>query len=236
MFLSVIIPAYNEESRIVATLEQIVGFMSSQAYTWEVLVVDDGSTDTTGSLVAELAISQPNLRLITLLHRGKGWAVKNGMLEAVGQYRLLCDADLSVSIDQVERFLPPQTGEIDIAVGSRETTGSYRIGEPLRRHIMGRVYNTLVRLLAVPGLADTQCGFKCFQGRIVPELFQSQTMDGFAFDVEILFLATKAGMTLQEVPVEWHFRELSKVSALRDSWLMTLDLMKILWRHSRRGS
>ena len=177
----------------------------------------------------------PTFGSSALIHRGKGWAVKNAMLAAQGQYRFLCDADLSVPIEQVERFVPPQVGEVDIAIGSRETAGARRIGEPFRRHVMGRVYNGLVRLLAVPGLADTQCGFKCFRGAVVPELFQRQTMDGFAFDVEVLYLANKAGMTLREIPVDWYFRERSKVRTFRDSWSMTLDLLKIRWRH-RRGT
>ena len=234
VFLSIVIPAYNEESRIGNTLERVLGFLRLQPYSWEVLVSDDGSTDATGRLVAGMAALHPNLRLLSLRHRGKGWAVKNGMLAAQGQYRLLCDADLSVPIEQVERFVPPHASEADIAIGSREIDGARRIGEPLRRHIMGRVYNALVRLLAVPGLADTQCGFKCFRWEIVPDLFQQQTMDGFAFDVEVLFLASRAGMTLREIPVDWYFGESSKVRAFRDSWSMTLDLIKIRWRH-RRG-
>ena len=235
VFLSVVIPAYNEESRIAGALDQVIGYLSSRPYTWEVLVADDGSADATGRLTAALAALHPNLRLLSLPHRGKGWAVKNGMLAARGQYRLLCDADLSVSIDQVERFLPVQAGGVDIAVGSRETAGARRVGEPLRRHIMGRVYNALVRLLAVPGLSDTQCGFKCFRGEIVPELFGRQTMDGFAFDVEVLFLAHRAEMTLREIPVDWRYREHSKVRAFRDSLSMTLDLLRVRRRH-RRGA
>ena len=234
VFLSIVIPAYNEESRIGDTLQQVIEFLKSRPYTWEVLVADDGSTDATGRLVADQADLHPNVRLISLCHRGKGWAIKNGMLAAKGEYQLLCDADLSVPIEQVERLLPPQVEGIDIAIGSRETAGARRIGEPVRRHVMGRVYNTLVRILAVHGLADTQCGFKCFRGEIVPELFGRQTMDGFAFDVEVLFLATKRGMTLREVPVDWYFRERSKVRTFPDSWSMTLDLLKIRWRHRGR--
>lgn len=233
MFLSVVIPAYNEESRISDTLEQVIGYLMSRPFTWEVLVADDGSTDATGQLVAAQAALHPNVRLISLCHRGKGWAVKNGMLAARGQYQLLCDADLSVPIEQVERLLPPQVEEVDIAIGSREIAGARRIGEPVRRHIMGRVYNTMVRFLAVPGLSDTQCGFKCFNGEIAPELFRRQTMDGFAFDVEVLFLATKVGLTLREIPVNWHFRQHSKVRTFQDSWSMTFDLLKIRWRHCR---
>ena len=230
-FVSIVIPAYNEEARISDTLKELIGYLNSRSYTWEILVADDGSTDATGALVSELAAREPKVRLISLPHRGKGWAVKNGMLAACGAYRLLCDADLSVPVDHLERVLPPQLEGIDIAIGSREAPGARRIGEPARRHIMGRAYNTLVRFLAVPGIRDTQCGFKCFRQEIVPELFRRQTTNGFAFDVELLFLARKAGLKLMEIPVDWYYREHSKVRPLHDSWTMTLAVLKIRWRY-----
>lgn len=230
-FLSIVIPAYDEESRIVDTLGQVVGYLESQSYPWEVVVADDGSTDATATLVEEFASQHPNVRLLHLTHRGKGWAVKHGMLEAIGRYRFLCDADLSMPIDQVERFLPPLLDGVDIAIGSREAPGARRIGEPSRRHLMGRFYNWLVRALVVPGVADTQCGFKCFRGDVVPQLFAAQRIDGFAFDVEVLFLAARKEMTIQEVAIDWHYRDQSKVRPVRDSLLMTLDLLRIRWRH-----
>lgn len=233
VFLSIIIPAYNEEARISATLERVIGYLGDRSYSWEVLVADDGSTDETASLVTGMTANRPNLRLMSLGHKGKGWAVKNAMLEAKGEYRVLCDADLSVPIEQVERLLPPQAQGVDIAVGSRAAEGARRIGEPSRRHLMGRIYNILVRIIAVPGLQDTQCGFKCYRGDVVPALFRRLTMDGFAFDVEVLFLAAKEGMTLQEIPVDWYYQENSKVRAFRDSVAMTLDLMRIRWRNLR---
>jgi hypothetical protein len=153
------------------------------------------------------------------------------MLDAAGSYCFLCDADLSMHIEQVERFLPPQLQGVDIAIGSREALDSRRIGEPARRHTMGRWFNALVRVLAVPGLDDTQCGFKCFRGEIVPELFQQQTLDGFAFDVELLFLARRSGMKIREIGIDWYYREQSKVRQIRDSFAMTRDLLKIRWRH-----
>ena len=238
VYLSVVIPAYNEESRIRDTLRQVIDFLSARPYTWEVLVADDGSTDATACIVDELASEHSNLRLLSVSHRGKGWAVKTGMLAANGRCRLLCDADLSVPVEQVERLLSPLEDETDIAIGSREGPGARRIAEPGRRHLMGRVYNALVRLLAVPGVQDTQCGFKCYRGEIVPSLFQRQTADGFAFDVEVLFLARKSGMTVQEVAVDWYYRERSKVRPFRDSLSMTLDLLKIRWKYfkGRYGS
>lgn len=228
--LSVIIPAYNEASRIVSTLEQVAGFLSTRPYAWEVVVVDDGSSDHTRALVAEFAARHPQVRLLERPHRGKGGAVKAGMLAATGQYRFMCDADLSMPIQQVERFLPPQVEGVDVVVGSREAAGARRVGEPWRRHLMGRFYNWLVQVLAAPGLQDTQCGFKCFRGQVAADLFRRQTLDGFAFDVEVLFLARKAGLVVREVGIDWHYRQLSRVRPLRDSAAMTWDLLKIRWR------
>lgn len=232
-YLSIVIPAYNEEPRISSTLEQVIRFLSTQPYSWEIVVADDGSEDATGQVVGGLAVSNPNLRLLNLPHKGKGWAVKNAMLAASGQYRLLCDADLSVPIAQVERFLPPRMQGVDVGIGSREAEGARRIGEPGRRHLMGRTYNALVRFLAAPGVKDTQCGFKCFRGETARELFSRQTIDGFAFDVEVLFLARKKGLKLKEVGVDWYYRERSKVRIIRDSFAMTIDLLKLRWRYHR---
>lgn len=230
-FLSVVIPAFNEEPRISGTLSQVIEYLAGQDYGWEVVVADDGSRDHTAQLVGRVIVEHPNVRILRLPHRGKGWAVKHGMLAAQGEYRLLCDADLSVPIEQVERLLPPLGPGSDIVLGSREAPGAARIGEPARRHLMGRVFNRLVSRLAVPGLSDTQCGFKCFRGEVVQDLFRRLTIDGFAFDVELLFLARKLGLTFEEVGVDWYYRPESKVRPLRDSLAMTLDLLKIRWRH-----
>ena len=233
VFLSIVIPTYNEEALISGTLVQVADFLKTRGYTWEVVVADDGSTDTTARLVEVFAQANPQVRLLRLRHRGKGSAVRGGMLEANGKYRFLCDADLSMPIEQVERFVPPQAQGLDLAIGSREASGARRFGEPAHRHMMGRFYNALVRIMAVPGLKDTQCGFKCFRGEIVPLLFRHQTMEGFAFDVEVLFLARKAGLVIREVPIDWHYREGSKVRPLRDALAMTRDLLKIRWRNWR---
>jgi len=233
VFLSIVIPTYNEEAIISATLGQVAEFLRTRRYTWEVVVADDGSTDATARLVGNFAQGNPQVRLLSLSHHGKGWAVREGMLEAKGQYRFLCDADLSMPIEQVERFLPPQAQGLDLAIGSREASGARRFGEPPYRHLMGRFYNALVRMLAVPGLQDTQCGFKCFRGEIVPLLFRRQTMEGFAFDVEVLFLARKEKLSIGEIGIDWHFRQGSKVRPLRDAFAMTRDLLNIRWRNWR---
>ena len=157
--------------------------------------------------------------------------MKNGMLAAEGQYRLICDADLSVHIQQVERLLPPNGPDTDIVLGSREAMGAARIGEPVLRQAMGRLFNLLVSRLAVPGLADTQCGFKCFRGITAQDLFQRLTIDGFAFDVELIHIARKLGFSLSEVGINWYYKSESKVRPLQDSLTMTVDVIRIRWRH-----
>ena len=209
----------------------MIEYLSAQNYLWEIVVADDGSLDQTTRLVGLQVVNYPNIRVLHLPHRGKGWAVKNGMLAAEGEYRLLCDADLSVPIEQVERLLPPVGPDADIVLGSREVVSAVRIGEPLRRHFMGRAFNKLVTLLAVPGLEDTQCGFKCFRSEAALELFSQITVDGFAFDVELFYLARKRGITYSEVGVDWYYRSESKVRPLQDSLIMAIDLLKIRWRH-----
>ncbi len=236
VFLSIVVPVFNEEPRIQGTLDEMLVFLDGFPCSWEVLVSDDGSADSSKALIAPYLHRSPHVRLLSLTHKGKGWAVKRGMLAAKGDYRVLCDADLSVPIEQVERLLPPQLEGVDVALGSREAQDSRRIGEPGSRHALGRVYNVLVRLLALPGLKDTQCGFKCFSSRVVPQLFGAQTLDGFGFDVEVLFVARKAGMSVREVGVDWYYREHSKVRPLRDAIAMGLDLLKMLWRHRRTGT
>ncbi len=194
-------------------------------------MADDGSDDGTARLVMDAAGGDPRVRVLPLSHGGKGWAVRHGMLAASGEFRLLCDADLSVPIAQVERLLPPQCAGVAVAVGSREAPGAARYGEPGRRHLMGRVYNTLARRLATPGLADTQCGFKCFNAAAADLLFGHATINGFSYDVEVLHLARRSGLTVAEIGVDWHYREHSKVRPLRDAFSMALDLLRIRWRH-----
>lgn len=231
-YLSVVIPAYNEERRLPDTLDAAREYLSRQGYTWEIIVADDGSEDGTARLVIETAATVDNLELLTLPHRGKGSAVKHGMLAARGEYRFLCDADLSMPIEHLARLLPGDGSSADIVIGSREAAGARRIGEPKRRWLMGRVFNAMTQMLATPGIADTQCGFKVFGAEAARTLFPRQTLDGFAFDAEVLFLARRHGFTIAEVGIDWHYRDESKVRPFRDGWRTLRDLVIIRWRWS----
>jgi dolichyl-phosphate beta-glucosyltransferase len=226
-FLSIIVPAYNEDRRLPTTLPRIVAFLQAQDYPGEVMVVDDGSVDKTARVVEEMAARLPFITLIRNEHRGKGYAVRTGMLAAQGDYLFLCDADLSMPIEEVAKFLPPALEEYDVAIGSREVEGARRYDEPPHRHLMGRVFNSLVRLLAVPGFQDTQAGFKCFRREVAREVFPYQTMDGFGFDVEILFIAQKRGYRIVEVPINWYYMTNSRVSPVGDSVRMVREIMQV---------
>ena len=228
-YLSVVIPAYNEETRLPETLAAIRDYLAAKPYTWEIIVANDGSADATGDIVSGFAGAEPRIRLLDLPHRGKGSAVKAGMLAARGDYRFLCDADLSMPIGFLERLLPPDSDAV-IVIGSREAAGARRVGEPRRRWLMGRVFNAMTRLIAVPGISDTQCGFKVYPAGAAETLFPLQTLDGFAFDAEILFLARRFGFSVAEVGIEWHYMAESKVRPFRDGWRTLRDLIVIRWR------
>jgi len=226
-FLSIIIPAHNEEFRLPPSLQKIDQFLATQPYSAEVLVVENGSHDRTLEVAQEFARQVPFLRVLHEEERGKGLAVRRGMLEARGEYRFICDADLSMPIEQVNRFLPPGLPEPDVAIGSREVTGAVRYHEPAYRHLIGRVFNTMVRWAALPGLQDTQCGFKCFHRTAAEEVFRRQTLPGMSFDVEVLFIARRLGYRIQEVPIDWYFDPDSRVRLLQDSLRMFTDLLTI---------
>ena len=226
--VSIIVPAYDEASRIVPTLETIVGFLSGQPYTWEVLVVDDGSSDDTAAVVSRWALANDGVRGEMIPHAGKGWAVRHGMLSATGHYRFMCDADLAMPIEWLPRFLERMEKGYDIVAGSRQIAGARRFGESIFRHVMGRIFNWSVRLVAVGGFQDTQCGFKCFRGEVADELFVLQKTRGFGFDVEILYLALKKrGLSVLELPIDWHHHKASKVRAIADSFLMVRDIVLV---------
>ena len=233
-FLSIIIPAYNEETRLPNTLEQIFAFLQKQSYAAEVLVVENGSRDRTFEIATGFAERYPNLYVFQEKQKGKGNAVKHGMLEAHGEYRFMCDADLSMPIAELSKFLPPALNSADIAIASREVRGAVRYNEPYLRHLTGRIFNNLIRLLVLPGLQDTQCGFKCFRAQVVEDIFSYQTLNGWSFDVEILYIAQRNGYRIREVPIHWYFNADTKISILKDSWHMFLDLL-VIRQNAMRG-
>jgi len=233
--VSIVVPAYNEESRLGETLVELCAFLSRQPWDWEVRVVDDGSTDETCRVADEHARRNRNIILQREPHRGKGGAVKAGLLAARAPFRFICDADLSMPVSELPRFLPPQLEDFDVAIGSREGFGARRIGEPFVRHLAGRLFNFAVQRLSVSGIEDTQCGFKMFTAAAVETIFPLVQVDGWAFDIEVLCIARARGLRIVEVPVEWHYRRASQVSLLRDGVGMFRELIRIGAR-ARRGA
>lgn len=231
--LSIVIPAYNEEKRLGMTLETVAAYLAQQPWSWEVRVVDDGSADGTVAIVQRHAAAEPRIVVQREPHRGKGGAVKAGLLAATGAYRFICDADLSMPITELNRFLPPFAAAFDIAIGSREGKGARRVGEPLYRHLMGRLFNGVVQQLALPGIEDSQCGFKMFTADAVHAIFPLVTIDGWAFDVEVLTIAREHGLRIAEIPIEWHYRDESQVSMVRDGLGMLRELARVRLRALR---
>jgi glycosyltransferase involved in cell wall biosynthesis len=229
-FFSLIIPAHNEENRLPDTLLQVTAYLESQPYEYEVLVVENNSTDNTLEIGKAFAAQHAHVRVLHNDQSGKGRAVKQGMLEARGDYRFMCDADLSMPVAEISKFLPPALTNFDIAIGSREAPGSVRYNEPLYRHLGGRLINLVIRVLALPGLQDSQCGFKCFTAQAAEDLFRVQTLTGWSFDIELLYVARKRGYRLVEVPIDWYFQVESKVHAVRDALRMIGDIFTIRWK------
>ena len=234
IFLSIVIPAHNEEKRLPRTLEQVFAFLEKQDFSAEVVVVENGSADRTFEIARSFAEKHPQMRVLQNNERGKGLAVRRGMLEARGQYRFICDADLSMPIEEIVKFVPPALSGFDVAIGSREAPGAVRYNEPAYRHWGGRGINLIIRLLILPGLQDTQCGFKCFSAEASQHLFKLQTLPGWSFDIELLYLARRAKMRIREIPIHWYFGEDSKVSAVKDALNMIRDIFRI-HGNARRG-
>jgi dolichyl-phosphate beta-glucosyltransferase len=232
LWLSIVIPAYNEAKRLPPSLKTIVRFLKRRKWydISEVIVVDDGSVDRTVAVAKRFAAAHPPVKIISAPHRGKGAAIRRGMLEARGDFIFLCDADLAMPIKGLPNFLPPLSPEADLVIGSRELPGAHRYSEPWHRHVMGRVFNLIVKMLVVPGIDDTQCGFKCLTRAAAGELAHEMTLDGLSFDVEMLALARALDMTISEIPVEWHHEPNSRVRPIRDTIAMVCDV----WRVRRR--
>jgi dolichyl-phosphate beta-glucosyltransferase len=231
--LSIIVPAFNEAARIGLTVSALQSYLPTLGLPWELRIVDDGSRDQTAAIVESLSRVDPRVVLQREPHRGKGGTIRAGMLAARTDLRFMCDADLSMPVTELARFLELVPSRFDIVIGSREGTGARRIGEPAYRHVMGRAFNALVRSVAMPAVHDTQCGFKLFTGTAADAVFSRTTIDGWAFDIEALVIASQLDMRVHEMPIEWHYRELSRVSPGRDSLLMARDVLRIRWNAAR---
>ena len=225
--ISLVIPAYNEAARLPPNLDELFEFLDGFGHEAEVLIVDDGSTDGTADLIRE-----PARALANEVNHGKGYAVRQGMLEARGEIRVFMDVDLAVP----PRFLHDLIERIhegnDIVIGSRHIAGAeVNAGEKQYRRTMGVIFNKLVRMFAVGGISDTQCGFKGFTADAAELLFNRQKLDGFAFDVELLYMARRLGLKVLEMPVEWNDSESTKIRPLVDSAIMFKDILRVRWLH-----
>ena len=230
-YLAVIVPSYNEESRLLPTLERLREFFLAQEYTWTVTVISDGSKDRTNSIAQEFADKNPGFFLLAYSpNRGKGYAVRRGMLETLGENILFSDADLAAPIEEVDKLLTHMREGADIAIGSRPLKESnLEIRQPWYREQLGRAFNRAVQLLAIRGIEDTQCGFKIFTRSAAQDIFKRCKLDGFGFDFESLMIAKDLGYRIDEVPIRWSHQEGSKVVLMRDGPRMLRDLVKLRW-------
>ena len=230
LMISIVIPAYNEEKRIGGSLSEVFAFMSDSGMEYEIIVVDDGSSDGTSRIVESMAADSPKVRLVRYAkNRGKGHALRTGVLVAKGDFVLVMDADLSTPMEELWKMMPYLAkGEYDIAIGSRALALSDIIRkQPWWRQGMGKMFNKIVKTLVIGDFSDTQCGFKLFAGNVARTLFGEAIIDRFAYDVEVLARAKKKGHRIQEVPIRWVDSPESKVDPLKDSLQMLADLVRI---------
>ncbi|HUG16525.1 MAG TPA: dolichyl-phosphate beta-glucosyltransferase [Thermomicrobiales bacterium] len=235
--LSIVIPAYNESERLPTTLKAIDEYVTASGETTEIIVAEDGSEDNTLSVARAFVSRDASYHVLPLPHRGKAAAVRSGILMARGEHVLFTDADLSTPIEYASRLVRALDDGADVAIGSREGAGATRVSEPGYRHVMGRAFNLMVRLVAVPGIDDTQCGFKAFRRDVAADLFGRARLHVgggvvrgarvTGFDVEILHLARRRGYTVAQIPVFWEHVSGSKVHPLRDSFRMATDVARV---------
>ncbi|HEV7517315.1 MAG TPA: dolichyl-phosphate beta-glucosyltransferase [Thermoanaerobaculia bacterium] len=233
MDLSIVIPAYNEAARLGPTLERILGYLAGQKIAAEILVVDDGSTDRTAA-VAESFAGRGVVLYRQDRNRGKGAALRSGVVASRGATVLLVDADLSTPIEDLERLRPYLAGA-ELVLGSRSVPGAnVTQHQPIYREIMGRTFNLLIRTVGVRGFRDTQCGFKLLDGEAARQLFADLSVDRFAYDVELVWLARRRGYRIAEVGVTWANSPYSSVDPLKDSARMIWDIVVMRFRHRGR--
>ncbi|MDP7110613.1 MAG: glycosyltransferase family 2 protein [Myxococcota bacterium] len=224
---SLVIPAFRESSRLPKTIPGILDFIHQNDLNWEVRIVDDGSGDDTIEVARGFADAVDHVVAQAEPHRGKGGAVRAGMLAARAPLRVMCDADMSMPVSMVPRIIDALEAGADVAIASREAPGANRIGEPEYRHMMGRVFNGVVQVMILPGIKDTQCGFKGFRAEAADSLFRRAMVEGFAFDVEVLYLARRKGLRIEEVAIDWTHDDDSRVNAIRDTRRMLAEIARI---------
>jgi len=229
IFLSLVIPSYNESSVLSSNLSKIIEYFIQKKYSFEIIVVNDGSSDFTAELVRSITVDNPSVKLINnKQNMGKGFSVKSGILSAQGEYILFSDADLSTPIQELSKLLPYFERGFDVVVGSRALKDSNIVlKQAALRQVMGKVFNYLVRFLGLADISDTQCGFKCFKRAPAQRIFSLQKLNGFCFDVEVLSIAKKLSYKIKDVPVVWVNRADSRVRICCDSLRMFRDLFKI---------
>jgi dolichyl-phosphate beta-glucosyltransferase len=233
--LSIVVPAYNEAGRLPGSLRRMREHFDAAGEEYEVIVVDDGSSDDTSRTTAELATTWPQLRLIAFeRNRGKGAAVREGMLDAKGEHRLFSDADLSTPLEELPKLREKLQGNTTVAIASRALADSeIEVHQQKRREMMGRTYNKLLRLLVLRGIHDSQCGFKVFTAEAAVACFEPLQTMRFGFDAEVLVRAQAHGWRIAEVPVRWRHVEASRVNSVRDSSRMLWDLLRLRFRRVR---
>jgi dolichyl-phosphate beta-glucosyltransferase len=238
MNLSIVIPAYNEEERLPATIAETSAFLDTLPVSWELLIADDGSDDRTSEIANAAEVKDRRVRHLRLPHGGKALAVRTGVLAAQGDTIVFTDADLATPIEYVREAYSLLNDGWDVVIGSREGSGAERLDEPVHRHLMGRLYNYVVQAVLLPGIKDTQCGFKGFRREVAVDLFGSSVLYSdngrkvrgplvTGFDVELLFLARKRGYRIYELPVIWKHVEGSKVRPGIDGLLMLKDVFQV---------
>lgn len=233
LYLSLIIPAYNEALRLGPSLARILGYLSAQAYTWEIIIVDDGSSDGTAEVARGVLEGRADYRVLrNEPNRGKAMSVKRGLLEGRGQFLLFSDADLSTPIEESEKLLAQFAQGADVVIASRQLPGSeLTVHQPWYREIGGRMFGWLNQVVLLPGIPDSQCGFKAFRREVAHAVLAEQKVTGWVFDAELLFLARRMGYVIAQVPVTWVNDPASKVSMLRDGLRMAFDLFRIRGLH-----
>jgi len=228
--LSVVVPCFNEEARLPRSLAAALGYLEAAGREYELILVDDGSADCTPELIADAERVHPRVRGVCLAeNRGKGRALAEGVGQSRGMLVLISDADFSAPIEELPKLEAAISDGADVAIGSRAARGAREVDQPLHRRAMGKGFNLLVQAMLLPGVWDTQCGFKLFRGQVARELFARLQTDGFAFDVEVLYLARRSGLEVREVPVRWINSDTTRVQALRHSREMLVDVLRIRW-------